>query len=157
MKTLRQLSAQPKRFAVRLASIVMSILIVSFLPAAAHAAPPATVASCQGIKDAYPILGTQCETNYANINHAPGNAQERSATFGARKTVLQIFRKAVLCNGMYGASSSAQQSFKSGEPGHLTAIANVRTAMVNANDTNIPAPYTATDLNAITMTKQQCK
>jgi hypothetical protein len=157
MKTLRQTLAQPKQYILRFASIAMSLLIVSFLPTAAHAAPPATVASCQGIKDAYPILGAQCETNYANINHAPANAQERSATFGARKTVLQIFRKAVLCNGMYGASASAQQSFKSGEPGHLQALANLRTAMGNANDPNIPPGYTAADLNAITIIKQQCK
>ncbi|SFG94015.1 hypothetical protein SAMN05518865_1247 [Duganella sp. CF458] len=157
MKTLRQIAAQPKYFVVNLASIVMSLVLVAFMPTVALAAPPATVASCQGIKDAYPILGTQCENAYANINHAPGTAADRSTTFGARRTVLQIFRKALLCNGMYGATSQAQQLFRNGEQGHLDAIANLRTAMVAVPDPTIPTAFTATDLNAISMTKQQCK
>lgn len=129
----------------------------SLVPAAAIAAPPATVATCQGIKDAYPILGTQCENEYATINHAPTNAQDRLTSFGARKSVLQIFQKTLLCNGMYGAGTPAQQRFKNGEDGHLTALANLRVVMTTATDPNIPAAYTAADLKLISINKQQCK
>jgi hypothetical protein len=138
-------------------SIGALILAASLAPAPALAAPPATVATCEGIADAYPILGKQCATAYANINHAPGNAKDRLATFVARRTVLQIFQKALLCNGMYGASSSAQQAFSSAEDGHLQALANVRATMVAQGDPNIPAAYTRADLKSIKMTKQQCK
>jgi hypothetical protein len=135
----------------------LSIVTAALAPRAALAAPPATVATCDGIKAAYPILGTQCGTAYAKINHAPANATQRSDTYKARVAVVQIFQKALLCNGMYGASKSVQQKFSSGEEGHLTAISNLHTAMTTAGDPNVPALYTAADLKTITMKKQQCK
>lgn len=157
MKNLRKMTAQPQHLFVRLALLATAILIVSLASTAAFAAPPATVASCAGIKDAYPILGTQCENQYRNINHAPANAEDRLTTFRARVSVLQIFRKALLCNGMFGAVKSAQDRFKSGETGHLTALANLRQVMISAGDLNIPPAYTADDLTSITINKQQCK
>jgi hypothetical protein len=57
---------------------------------------------------------------------------------------------------MYGATSPVQQLFKSGEQGHLTALANLRVAMTNNRDPNIPAAYTAADLKSISIRKQQC-
>ncbi|WP_199026986.1 hypothetical protein [Ralstonia sp. ASV6] len=142
---------------VRIALLAVVSLIVSLASTAALADPPATVASCEGIKDAYPILGTQCVNNYAKINHAPANAAERRETYFARVAVLQIFRKALLCNGMYGASKSAQQSFSSGEAGHLLALANLNAAMTGAGDPNVPALYAAGDLSSISINKTQCK
>jgi hypothetical protein len=115
------------------------------------------VASCDGIKDGYPILGTQCANAYAGIDQAPANAAGRLARFGARKSVVQIFQMTLLCNGMYGATAAAQQRFKSGEEGHLKALADLRAAMSNAGDPNIPDAYTADDLKAIVMKKPQCK
>lgn len=150
MKTLN-------RFFVRAALAAMYSLFVCLAPDAAFAAPPATVASCAGIKAAYPILGTQCETNYSQINHAPANAEERAQTFRARRAVLIIFRKALLCNGMYGAKKSIQQSFSSGEEGHLVALDGVRTSMISAQDPDIPPAYTSEDLQAVRINKQQCK
>jgi hypothetical protein len=157
MKTMRHIPTQPKHFVPHLVSIVMSILLVSLVPTAAVAAPPAALATCPGIRAAYSILGTQCETAYAIIDHQPTSAGERRASFGARKTVMQIFRKALLCNGLYGASKSAQQRFQSGEEGHLTAIDLLHTAMVNAGDPNIPAAFTVADLNLVKINKAQCK
>ncbi len=132
-------------------------LIASLAATAALAAPPATVASCDGIKDAYPILGTQCANHYAKINHAPATAAERRETYSARIAVLDIFRKALLCNGMYGASKPAQQRFSSGEAGHLQALANLNAAMTIAGDPNVPVLYTASDLSDVSINKSQCK
>lgn len=157
MKNPRQMTAQPQHLVVRLALVATSILMVSLAPSAALAAVTATVASCEGIKSAYPILGTQCGSQYAKINHGPKDAAARLTTFNARRSVLEIFRKALLCNGMLGATKAAQDSFKSGEGGHLTALANLRQAMIDAKDPNIPPAYTADDLNSITINKQQCK
>lgn len=157
MKNPHRILAKPRHAAACSASLAAAILMALSIPTAALAAPPATVASCDGIKAAYPILGTQCATAYTTVNHQPGNAAERLASFGARKTVLQIFQKTVLCNGMFGATSAAQQVFLNGEAGHLQALDNLRTAMVNAHDPNIPAAYTATDLKSISINKPQCK
>lgn len=157
MNNLHKMTTQSQHLVVRLALMATSILIVSLAATAALAAPPATVASCEGIKAAYPILGTQCENQYSKINHAPANAEDRLTTFRARVSVLQIFRKTLLCNGMFGAAKSAQDRFKSGEDGHLAALTNLRQAMVAAGDLNIPPAYTADDLKAITINKQQCK
>jgi len=157
MKNLRPSTARPRHIVVRLALAAAPILIISLAPTGALADPPATVASCDGIKAAYPILGAPCAKQYEKINHAPANAAERLVTFNARVAVLQIFRKALLCNGIYGANKATQDRFKSGEDGHLTALANLRLAMVGAGDPNIPAAYTANNLKSIAMTKQQCK
>ena len=157
MKNPRQMTAQPQRLVVRLALVATSVLVASLAPHAALAAPPATVATCNGIKSAYPILGTQCKNRYEQIRHAPANAGERRATFKARVAVLEIFRKALLCNGMYGANQAAQDSFRSEESAHLDHLENLRQAMENKGDPNVPAPYTADDLNLVTITKQQCK
>lgn len=138
-------------------TLVVSVFIVLMISTVALADPPATVASCEGIEDAYPILGKKCAKEYSKINHAPGNAKERLKTFKARVAVLQIFRKALVCNGLYGASKSDQQRFISGEENHLIALANLRNSMVLAGDPVIPAAYTVDDLNKITMKKQQCK
>ncbi len=136
----------------------MPLLILASMPTAAFAAPPATVASCEGIKDAYPILGTPCAGTYAKIHEerAGERAADRLEVFVARRTVMQIFRKALLCNGLFGASKSEQQSFKSKEGGHLTAIANLRTSMTANGDPDIPAAFTATELEA-SINKPQCK
>ena len=156
MKNLRHMSAEPRHLVVGLALVATSIGVVALAPPAALAAPPATVASCEGIKAAYPVLGTQCENQYAKIKHAPAKPADRLTTFNARVAVLQIFRKALLCNGMFGASKSAQDRFKSGESGHLEALANLRVAMTKAEDPKIPAAYTADDLKSVTINKQQC-
>lgn len=140
-----------------IAPLAAFVLITALASGAALAAPPATVATCQGITDAYPVLGAQCTNAYAKVSHNPGNATERAAAFRARIPVLQIFRKALLCNGMYGASSAAQRNFKAGEDGHIAALANLRAAMTNAGDANIPAAYTADDLRDSAINKQQCK
>ena len=142
---------------IRIALLALVSLIASLAAAAALAAPPAKVASCDGIKEAYPILGTQCTNHYAKINHAPATASERRETYVARIEVLEIFRKALLCNGMYGASKSEQQRFASGEAGHLQALANLNAAMTAAGDPNVPALYTAADLEEVSIKKQQCK
>lgn len=124
---------------------------------AARADPPATIANCAGIKDAYPILGTQCTTAYAKISHAPADADERLASFNARVAVLTLFRKALLCNGIFGASSQVQQRFKSGEQGHLAQLVQLRINMAANQDPNIPAAFTQQDLNQTSIRKQQCK
>lgn len=142
---------------IRIALLAVVSLIASLAATAALAVPPATVASCDGIKDAYPILGTQCANNYAKINHAPANAAERRETYFARIAVLEIFRKALLCNGMYGAAKPAQQSFSSGEAGHLQAITNLNGAMTAAGDPNVPAAYTSASLGDVSINKPQCK
>jgi hypothetical protein len=165
MKTMHPSSARTARASVQagarpiicLGAVVASILVLALMPAAAFAAPPATVASCEGIKDAYPILGTQCVNTYASISHNPTTPAARHTSFGARKTVLQIFQKALLCNGMYGATAAVQQRFKSGEDGHLQALDNLRTAMKAAGDPDIPEAYEAKDLKSISINKQQCK
>jgi len=155
MKTLRHPTAPSKRISIYIGSFAASILMVS--TATALAAPPATVATCARIKNAYPILGAQCQNAYANINHTPANAGDRLTSFKARKNVLEIFRKALLCNGMYGATSQAQSNFSKGEAGHLTALDNLRVAMTNAGDQNIPAAYNAADLSGVSIKQQQCK
>jgi hypothetical protein len=142
---------------IRIVLLTVGSLIASLAATAALAAPPATVASCDGIKDAYPILGTQCANHYAKINHAPATAAERRETYSARIAVLDIFRKALLCNGMYGASKPAQQRFSSGEAGHLQALANLNAAMTIAGDPNVPVLYTASDLSDVSINKSQCK
>ena len=142
---------------IRIVLLTVVSLIASLAATAALAAPPATVASCDGIKDAYPILGTQCANHYAKINHAPATAAERRETYSARIAVLDIFRKALLCNGMYGASKPAQQRFSSGEAGHLQALANLNAAMTIAGDPNVPVLYTASDLSDVSINKSQCK
>lgn len=142
---------------IRIVLLTVVSLIASLAATAALAAPPATVASCDGIKDAYPILGTQCANHYAKINHAPATAAERRETYSARIAVLDIFRKALLCNGMYGASKPAQQRFSSGEAGHLQALANLNAAMTIAGDPNVPVLYTASDLSDVSIKKSQCK
>lgn len=158
MKNLVQITDQMQHFDVfRFALVATSILIIDLAPIATFANPPATVASCQGIKDAYPILGTQCANAYTKINHAPANAKDRLTTYNARISVLNIFRKALLCNGIYGAKQSDQQRFNSEEQGHLMAIKNLRTAMTNAHDPNIPDLYTSKNLNSIKVNKSQCK
>ena len=150
MKTLN-------RFFVRAALAATYSLFICLAPNAAFAAPPATEATCAGIKAAYPILGTQCEKNYSQINHAPANATERAQTYRARLAVLIIFRKALLCNGMYGASTIVQQRFSSGEEGHIVALDGLRVSMVSAGDPNIPPAYSSDDLRRVTIKKQQCK
>ncbi|BAY29802.1 hypothetical protein NIES2107_16460 [Nostoc carneum NIES-2107] len=100
MKNLGQMTDQPQHLIVRLALVATLILIISLAPNAAFASPPATVASCEGIQEAYPVLGTQCEKEYNRINHEPGNAKDRLTTFKARVAVLEIFKKASLCNGI---------------------------------------------------------
>jgi len=157
MNTLRHISVQLERCVVQLVSVTLTIVLIALMPTTALAAPPATVASCSGIKNAYLTLGTQCATAYAGVDHQPDTVAGRLASFVARRTVLQIFQKALLCNGMYGASSAVQQLFKSGEEGHLTALANLRAAMENHSDPNIPAAYLAADLKNISIRKQQCK
>ncbi|HWV06356.1 hypothetical protein [Ralstonia sp.] len=142
---------------IRIVLLAVVSLIASLAATAALAAPPATVATCDGIKEAYQILGTQCANQYAKINHAPATAAERRETYAARIAVLEIFRKALLCNGMYNASKSAQQRFSSGEAGHLQALALLNVAMTGAGDPNVPALYTAADLNDVSINKQQCK
>ncbi|KJJ95344.1 hypothetical protein UB44_19660 [Burkholderiaceae bacterium 26] len=142
---------------IRIVLLAVVSLIASLAATAALAAPPATVATCDGIKEAYQILGTQCANQYAKINHAPATAAERRETYAARIAVLEIFRKALLCNGMYNASKSAQQRFSSGEAGHLQALALLNAAMTGAGDPNVPALYTAADLNDVSINKQQCK
>lgn len=133
------------------------LVLSTLLPFAALAAPPATVASCAGIAAAYPTdLGPRCNSNYAKINHQPQDAAQRLQTYYTRVEVLKIFRKALLCNGLYGAGASAQQRFGSGENGHLQALANLYQNM--QNDPNRPAAlYTAADLKGIKMNKPQCK
>ena len=158
MKNLRQMTAQLQHLVVRLALVAMSILIVSLAPTAALAAPPATVATCEGIKNAYLVLGTQCNKAYNKINHNPLNAAARLTTFRARVSVLQIFQKALLCNGLFGANSSSQQRFQNGETGHLTALTNLHTAMETNNDPNIPPAYGIMDLKLIKINnKMECK
>jgi hypothetical protein len=157
MQNLRQMKARSQHLVVRFALVAMSVFILFLAPTTALASPPATDASCQGIKNAYPILGTQCQNNYAKINHSPANAAERLATFNARVAVLEIFQKALLCNGMWQASQLDQQKFKNGESGHLTALKNLRAAMTAAQDQQIPPDYTEADLKSITIKKQQCK
>lgn len=130
------------------------VLLLALAPPAALAAPPATQATCAGIAAAYPILGVQCQKAYDKINHAPANAAERLTTYKARAAVLVIFRKAALCNGMYGANKAAQSAFLSGEQGHITALAGLRVAMTAAGD---PDPGDPPDLTTISMNKQQCK
>ncbi|MDH5822884.1 hypothetical protein QFW77_07740 [Luteimonas sp. RD2P54] len=146
-----QLRARPSR----LAAAMLACALLS--PAASFAAPPATVATCDGIKEAYQVLGAQCTAAYGRIAHAPANAQQRLQSYRARIAVLEIFRKALLCNGMYGATADAQRRFASGEPGHLQAIANLHLAMTNAGDPIVPPLYTAGDLGDVSVTKQQCK
>lgn len=156
MKNLGQMTHQPQHLIVRRALVATSILIVSLAPTVALTQSPATEASCAGIKAAYPILGQQCENQYNNINHAPANADQRYSTYNTRVSVVKIFNQALLCNGLLGANKQAQQKFRSAEDGHLTAIANLRTAMVNAHDKNIPNLFTKNDLpNSIN--KAQCK
>ena len=136
---------------------VALLSITALASAAALASPPATVATCDGIKAAYPILGTQCASSYININHEPENAADRLKTYTARKDVMQIFRKVLLCNGMYGAAGPAQQQFKSEEEGHLKALEDLHKSMIKNGDPKVPALYTASDLKSVSMTKQQCK
>lgn len=154
MKTLSHAPAPSKRLTIYIGSFAASILMASIIPSTATAAPPAVLATCAGIKNAYPVLGTQCENAYANINHAPANAADRLTSFKARKNVLEIFRKALLCNGMYGATKQAQTTFSQGEAGHVTALNNLQVAMTNAGDQNIPAGYNP---DGVTINKQQCK
>lgn len=148
---------QPKSFATRLALAAISALSISLAPTAVHAEPPATVATCPGIKAGYPILGTRCENNYAKIKRPPVNAEERLETYQARVAVMTIFRKALLCNAIYGAQQSIQNAFKGGEAGHLTAIKLLHDSMVANADPTIPDLFTADDLKSIKMTKQQCR
>jgi hypothetical protein len=136
------------------AYLAVSALPIALAPSGAWADPPATVATCAGIKAAYPILGTQCENNYAKVNHAPANAQQRLSTFQARKAVLIIFRKAALCNGLYGATTASQARFLSGEQGHVVALNALQAAQIAAAD---PTVGTLPDLNDVSVTKQQCK
>jgi hypothetical protein len=133
---------------------VATILLVSLAPTAASAAPPAVVATSDGIKAAYQVLGVQCENNYAKINHTPANRDQRAATFKARAAVLVIFRQALLCNGLYGATGAQQDRFRSGEDGHVTALTQLHTATITAGD---PNPGNLPDLSSISMRKQQCK
>jgi len=137
-----------------LAIPIAAIMLLSFTPRPALAAPPATVATCDGITDAYPVLGAQCKNNYAKINHAPANAEERLETYRARAAVLIIFRKVLLCNGMFGAGKNAQEIFRRGEAGHVIALNNLGAAMLLAGD---PPPPAAPVLENISINKQQCK
>lgn len=134
--------------------VLMALLISTTL----LADPPATVATCEGIKAAYPILGKKCATEYAKVNHAPTNQQERAKSLKARVAVLTIFRKAYVCNGIFGARKPAQQAFIQEEEGHLTAVDNLINAMTAAGDPNIPDyDDIVKKLHKISMTKQQCK
>lgn len=129
-----------------LAGIFIFLLSTILTAPMVSAAGPATIATCDGIKAAYPILGTQCKKSYAKINHAPQSENERRSTFKARKVVLEVFRKSLLCNGMNGANKVMQDRFIAGENGHLEALQNL----------NIAA-YTKQDLKNISIKKQQCK
>lgn len=134
------------------------LLAILLLSTTALATPPATIASCEGIQDAYPILGKKCATEYAKINHAPANRNERAKTLKARIAVLTIFRKAYVCNGIWGATKSAQQRFISSEEGHLMAVDNLINAMTIAGDPNVPDyDDIVSKLHKVSMTKQQCK
>ena len=132
------------------------ILIVTLMPTIVLAEKPATKASCEGIAAAYPILGEQCENNSNKINHQPADASQRRQTFQARVTVMEIFRKAMLCNGMYGADERSQQPFKNQEKGHLEQLKNLHQAMINHKDPEVPEEYTVDNLRSVTIRKQQC-
>lgn len=157
MKTIVKLTFRAKSAVARIGFIASTLLLASFLSAAVFAGPPATVATCNGIADAYPILGVQCKKAYERIRHVPKTALERSESFDARKHVLVIFRKVLLCNGMFKATNAMQQQFKSGEENHLRAIANLRQSMVNEGDKNVPETFTEDDLFKVAIKQQQCK
>ncbi|MBH8564528.1 hypothetical protein I8748_20470 [Nostoc sp. CENA67] len=157
MKNLGQMTDQQQHLVVLRLAVATSILIVSLAPTAILAKPPATEASCEGIKAAYPILGKECSNQYSKIEHNLTNAKDRLETYYARVSVLEIFRKALICNGMFGANKQAQDRFKSGEQGHLQALNNLVTAMTAAKDPNIPPTYDAKKLQSVTIKKVQCK
>ncbi|QJR15085.1 hypothetical protein [Usitatibacter palustris] len=148
-------NASPR--AASLAGAVLAILAATLAPTAALAVPPAKEPTCAGIKDAYDVLGIQCGKQYEKITHNPGNAKDRLASYKARIAVMEIFRKAYLCNGMFGATSKQQEKFKLAEPGHLQAIAALNINMINQGDPNVPAVYTANDLDTVKITKINCK
>ncbi|WP_045737943.1 hypothetical protein [Xanthomonas sp. MUS 060] len=135
------------------------LLAAASLPVIAAAQGPATEATCEGIKAAYPILGASCAKNYATIAKSKTlpelDSAQKLALYQARVAVMQTFRKALLCNGMAGANKAAQQRFQSGEPGHLEAINNLYTSM---DPENRPKKvFDADELNNISINKQQCK
>ena len=123
-------------------------------------------------------MGTQCERQYEKIDHAANTTKKRVNTFKARLSVLQIFRKAVLCNGMYGARRSDQARFNAREEGHIDAINNLLTNMKHEGDMSKRAARALedrykdmqtdeagnfreydflSDLQSISIRKQQCK
>lgn len=156
MNQALQMNTQPQYLAAHLALAATISLMFFFAPTAALATPPATVASCAGIKDAYPNLGTQCAAQYANVDHAPANATARRVTFEARRAVMVIFRQAALCNGIHGASTDAQRSFLSGEAGHLEALENLRRSMVNRGDNPLPEEFDIKKLGEIAINDNTC-
>lgn len=117
--------------------------------------PYAEVASCAGIRQAYPVLGAKCIKQYEKIEYAPASEQQRKETFKARKLVTITLRKALLCNEFYSASIAAQHQFKSSEAGHLTALDYLRNRMKNLQDSNL-YQYQLPDLSAVSIKKQQC-
>ncbi len=133
------------------------VLSGSLLTSEVHAAQPATVATCSGIKSAYPILGERCKKSYEQISHSPKNKKERALSFKSRKVVLKIFRQALLCNGMNNATSIMQKRFISAEDGHLEALDNLNQQIIRADGQNPNPVYSKQDLKNITINKQQCK
>ena len=159
----------------------MAMLVVgSLVPAVVLATPPATDASCAGIKNAYPILGTQCQSTYGKINHSISTKdlekfdtqklqdtyKALQDTYKARAQVMEIFKKATLCNGMYGADKAAQVRFTGAEAGHLNALAELYTNMKKVQEEatkkklkleKLPPEYTKARLSEVTISKGQCK
>ncbi len=117
----------------------------------------ASEATCESIKEAYPILGTKAERQYAKINHAPATDKERVNTYRARVNVMKFFRQAHLCNGVNGAPKSVRDSFLSGEDGHIMAANNVRASITNARKRNALPADCESGVKGVTIRKQQCK
>lgn len=140
-------------------TLIIGTIILSgaLITSGVYAGEPAATASCSGIKAAYPILGEQCKKSYDKINHSPGNKKARALSFKSRKSVLKIFRQALLCNGMNNATSIMQERFISAEDGHLEALENLNTQIINLDGHNPNPVYTKQDLQKLTINKQQCK
>jgi hypothetical protein len=119
-------------------------------------------ATCQGVKDAYPVLGATCEKAYAKINHALAGltCEQLQSTFKARVNTMTVFRQAYLCNGIRGASKAQQNAFIRGQAGHLQALQNLENHMlglpVPCNPYDTVANITTT-LNGLSVNKHQCK
>lgn len=138
-------------------SALFTLFVCIGFPLAATAQPPAVTNTCEGIKAAYPVLGAQCTKAYKRVNHNPTSEDERYSAYRARKSVLEIFRKAYLCNGYYDASRSSQDRFKSGEDGHIQQLNQLIASMVNAGDQHQPPNFSRRDLSGVSIKKKQCK